>query len=186
MKKLLSLLLCLCLLGACACAAAETKTVTEFEDLTLETSVSVQEGTKNPSATLFSYVPYGASGDYGTNVNSVFLGAGPFDGITAKDYSDAIRGMQSQLLSQYDSIGVTLDSFEIHDAVDAERWGMKTFVMEIDAAGKTSTGDPFILYQRQLVVFGSFGAYCFTITSSDKATLDKAEEELIASVTWKK
>ena len=72
------------------------------------------------------------------------------------------------------------------DAVDAERWGMKTFVMEIDAAGKTSTGDPFILYQRQLVVFGSFGAYCFTITSSDKATLDKAEEELIASVTWKK
>lgn len=186
MKKLISLLLCLCLLAFCACAAAETKTVTDFDDFTLETSVEVTKGEKNPSTTLFSFLPLSASGDLATNVNSVYLGPGPFAGITAKGYSDALRSQETALRTQYSSAGIALDSLVMNDATDTEFWGLKAFEMDIEASGQNGTGTPFYLYQRQMVVFGDFGAYAFTVTASDKDVMKQVQEDLIASITWKK
>jgi hypothetical protein len=161
---------------------AESTTAVEFEDFTLATDEDITPVAKG-QGTMFTIHPFRKSGDMATNINGLYLGNVKAADFPAAEYSEYMRSMENEYRKQYAEMGMSVTSFRVLDAVEARAWGRDAFLLDIliDAEYQGGTLD---YHQRQIVVFGDFGCYGFTCTSTNE-DIDETEKALYATLSWK-
>ena len=181
LRVLTVLMAAVMLMTACPSFAETTATV-EFDDFTLTTDEEIAYAPKG-QGTMFTIHPFRNEGDEATNINCLYLGGMSFASFPADTYAEYMRTMEDDYRKQYEGIGMTVSSFRVLEPVEARAWGRNAYLLDIlvDAG---YLGTTYHFHQRQVVVFGDFGCYGFTCTSTDEG-IDKTEESLYRVLSWK-
>lgn len=185
MKKIPALVLALCLLCMSAAALAETAaevTTLNLDGFSLELSngEGYQQAEEKIQGQVYVVVlPFYANGDENTNYNAVWLG-GSVE-LTAEDVYAEVASMEETMRSTLAASGVTLDSYQVGEAYEAELNGLSCIAVEM-VMSVSYAGQSFTIYEREIVV-GSLG-YAFTVTASSEELMEEATQQMAMALNF--
>ena len=193
MKKICALLLALCLTLTAATALAATQDI-NFGDFTipLDPETPGKMVDKEEGQVLMTIYPaYLTNGDSASNFNAAWEST-TID-IASQSMSavkDGVDSFVESVLNELEAVNVGVSDFDLLDYGKTEVDGLAGIYMVISyTADYSGMGEEYKgmvrpLFQKCVIVSGSFGTYTFTATCLDMDTMNQFMNPIFDSIRW--